>query len=525
MNKNLQTAIDMIAEQFAEGSIVCLVLFAIVAVLALICLLRGVYIMRKRAVESFHFVLFCIPVLLWAVLSALAPSMGWNAKDAWYSIVMAAAELLFAPFLMLHIQSQVSYRPVTIGQRIAWLVVPIIGIVLWTIHAIDPSADMEALFSGRPTVFSLIASVYFIIVIIRAYLLCFNVFYQMPPHMRRSTYHLLVAISVIAVAGCVDSYFALSANTGNILLAFAFIIALQTMFTAFFIANAANVIATSRDFVFQNLSTIILTVSLKGNILDWNKKMKYGCAPLPNPTYKEPYEEYRKRILETCNGIASRYDDNIISVKAGDSENHLLFTWRDIAFRGRQFGYLVEISDITKSYEKTRYFEEVALVDTLTGLHNRNAYMEEVKQIGAADNMPLCIIIGDVNNLKKTNDTYGHLHGDRLLRIIADAVRENAPENAFIARIGGDEIAVLVRNAEADVAAAFAKAVDDALSQIHDDVFGLPSISWGWAIMRQESEDYNSVFRAADAIMYEEKKRTKEGISLSGVVPGGPGAL
>jgi diguanylate cyclase (GGDEF)-like protein len=301
-------------------------------------------------------------------------------------------------------------------------------------------------------------------------------------------------------------------------LAFALIIALQTLFTAFFIANSSNVIVTGRDFVFQNLSTIVLTVSRKGNILDWNKKEKDGCAPLPNPMYKEPYPQYRQRIIDTYNGIVSKYDENILSVKVGGDENHLLFTWHDIGFLDRKFGYLVEISDVTKSYQTIRYFEEIALSDNLTGLHNRNAYIEEVKQIGIAENMPLCIIVGDVNNLKKTNDSIGHLHGDRLLRMIADAIKEAAQGSFFIARIGGDEIAILARNSEADAARAFTEAVDAILAQIDDEHFGVPSISWGWAVMHDAAEDYNSLFREADAVMYESKKRLKE-ISLSGVVP------
>jgi diguanylate cyclase (GGDEF)-like protein len=475
--------------------------------------------MKKRAVESFNFLLFCIPVLVWSVLTDFAPWLGFDpAEDLWFNIATVAAGLLIPSLLMLHIQSQVSYHPVTVTLRIAWLVVPIILIVFWTIHIAYPDINVNFFFAERIPLYSLVSTVYFIIVTVRSYLLCFNVFYQMPKHMRRSTYQLLVAISAIAVAYSVTAYLKLGGNAGNILLAFALIVVLQTLFTAFFIANSSNVIVTSRDFVFSSLSTIVLTVSLKGNILDWNKKAKDGCTPLPNPLYKEPYPLYRKRILETYNGIVSKYDENIITVKTDGAENHLLFTWHDIGYKDRHFGYLVEVADITKSYQKIRYFEEIALYDNLTGLHNRNAYIEEVKQISVTENMPLCIIIGDVNNLKKTNDLIGHLEGDRLLRVIADAVRDMAPENAFVARIGGDEIAILVKNAEASMAEAYTKSVDEALSQINDSDFGVPSISWGWAVMHHPSEDYNSLFRKADAIMYESKKQTKE-VSLSGIVP------
>lgn len=509
----------MIAEQFQEGSIVCLVLFAIVAILTLVYMLRGIHILVTRSVESFNFVLFCIPVFSWAVMMFISSKIGFeNLESMGLNIIIVAAGLLFSPLLMLHIQSQVSYYPVTTGKRLAWFSVPIIEIVLWAIHAFDLNASFDFMFGPRISVFSLIATVYTVIVLVRAYLLCFNVFYQMPKHMRRSTYHLLAAITALAVVSVLDTYFQFSMNASAVLLAFGLIIVLQTLFSAFFIANSSNVIVTSRDFVFQSLSTIVLTVSRKGNILDWNKKAKDGCMPLPNPMYKEPYPQYRQRILETYNGIVSKYDENVISVKVDDIENHLLFTWHDIGFLDRKFGFLVEVSDITKTYQTIRYFEEIALVDNLTGLNNRNSYIEEVKKIGVAENMPLCIIVGDVNNLKKTNDSIGHLQGDRLLCTISDAVKDVAKGNFFIARIGGDEIAILARNTEADAAKEFTEAVDAALSQIHDEHFGMPGISWGWAVMHSEAEDYNSLFREADAIMYESKKCAKE-ISLSGVVP------
>jgi len=256
---------------------------------------------------------------------------------------------------------------------------------------------------------------------------------------------------------------------------------------------------------------------MKGNILDWNRKEKGGCLPLPNPKYKEPYAHYRKRILDTCNGTVSPHDENILNVKGTDGENNFLFTWHDIGYKGRQYGYLIEIADVSNIYAKLRYIEVIAYYDNLTSLHNRNAYIERVKQVAKPENMPLTIIIGDVNNLKMVNDLYGHLSGDNLLLTITTIVKENAPEGAFVARIGGDELVLLIPKSNDNAAPSFIDRVTRKLDSINDSGFGRPTVSWGYAIMRDINENYNDVFRTADGIMYEAKRKSRE-VTLSGMV-------
>jgi diguanylate cyclase (GGDEF)-like protein len=170
-----------------------------------------------------------------------------------------------------------------------------------------------------------------------------------------------------------------------------------------------------------------------------------------------------------------------------------------------------------------RYIESIANFDQLTGLHNRNAYLDRARSIIAPENMPLLIIVGDVNNLKLINDNIGHIAGDRLLTTISGILKNSAPENAFVARIGGDEIVILVPNAEGKVAEEFMAKVRRETDAIVDAEFGRPDISLGWAVAHSVQDDYNIVFKLADKMMYKEKKAYKEarggGVSLSGALP------
>jgi diguanylate cyclase (GGDEF)-like protein len=488
------------------------ILFAGLFLLALYFFVRGIFIFRKRAVESKLFVILTVPTFVWTGVLLLG---AWQGEDvfvmSWMSVALYAAQTLIPGFLMLHVWSQTSYKPITLSAWVATLIVPVILIM---IEVLDTFATVIGLFLYLQPI---IALFYFIVVMVRAYLLCFNVFYQMPRHMRRSTTRMLLAISSVVAAAAISQFFDMQDYAGGFLYSIAYTIMLIALDSAFFITNSSNVIVTSRDFVFASLSTIVITVSLKGAILDWNRKTKNGCYPLPSPHYMESYQQYRARILDSCNGTVSPHDNNILTTNVGGKEAHFLFTWHEIGFRGRKFGYLVEISEVTRSYSILRYLEDIALFDTLTGLHNRNAYLDTVKRIGP-ENMPLLIIIGDVNNLKYTNDTLGHLVGDRLLITVTQSISENAPEGSTAYRIGGDEIVLLMPGGTVRDAESFIDRVTSVLDSVDDPGFGKPGISWGYSVMTSASENYNDVFKMADAIMYEAKKKYKS-VSLSGMVP------
>jgi diguanylate cyclase (GGDEF)-like protein len=303
------------------------------------------------------------------------------------------------------------------------------------------------------------------------------------------------------------------------LLALAFV--LERSFAGFFRASASNVIATSREFVFSNLSTMILILSRKQRILEWNRSPDNFVFKLVPPKYRQPFSDYRAKLLKAGHGVVSNHDGNIISVTHEGHEHHLLITPAAIKEGNREFGQLIEIADITHIYSVLRYIESIAVYDQLTELYNRNAYLDKASTVITPANLPLLIMIGDVNTLKLVNDNVGHIAGDRLLKTIADVVKELAPEDSFVARIGGDEIAILVANAEEDVAEEFAAKVRDRTASLFDEDFGKPDISLGWAVARSMNDDYNEIFKIADQMMYREKKAYKEamGISLSGALP------
>jgi diguanylate cyclase (GGDEF)-like protein len=143
--------------------------------------------------------------------------------------------------------------------------------------------------------------------------------------------------------------------------------------------------------------------------------------------------------------------------------------------------------------------------DELTGCSNHRAFYERLAdEIDRAIRYgrPLCLIVGDVDQFRAYNDQFGHDHGDTTLAAVGAHLRTYARSSDIVARIGGDEFAVLLPETTLDEATVVARrivrgAVDDAI---------LPTISAGVAPLRADEPTARRLFRDADQAMYAAKK-------------------
>lgn len=97
---------------------------------------------------------------------------------------------------------------------------------------------------------------------------------------------------------------------------------------------------------------------------------------------------------------------------------------------------------LLRNHEVLLKVEQLANMDYLTGLVNRRAFMvEAAARLGTVTRQ--AVLIGDIDFFKRVNDTYGHAAGDEALRHVSKILSANAPKDSVIARIGGEEFAVL----------------------------------------------------------------------------------
>jgi two-component system cell cycle response regulator len=148
-----------------------------------------------------------------------------------------------------------------------------------------------------------------------------------------------------------------------------------------------------------------------------------------------------------------------------------------------------------------------AMTDQLTGALNRRGFEERLAaELARArrTNRPLAIAYLDVVGLKAVNDTYGHHAGDRLLQSTGRLLRENSREEDAVARIGGDEWAVILPEQDRRGAKVFARRL---LGRLPFTQRGLAlSVPWsltvGWAVYPEDGDTPEALLAAADRRLY-----------------------
>ena len=154
--------------------------------------------------------------------------------------------------------------------------------------------------------------------------------------------------------------------------------------------------------------------------------------------------------------------------------------------------------------------KEQALWDSLSGLKNRNSYDRDLPDFifrAKIRRSSIGFVMADLNNLKFTNDTYGHVEGDRLISEAAAILQYCLVSAAGIYRIGGDEFVAVYLNPNDLVVAEEMRSARAACSAVTDHPYPLV-IALGYASGPAESS-MAPIFDEADRLMYEDKATLK----------------
>lgn len=185
----------------------------------------------------------------------------------------------------------------------------------------------------------------------------------------------------------------------------------------------------------------------------------------------------------------------------------------------------VSYMDVTENVEKEHLrireqeaLREQATRDSFTKLYNRGTMEQLVEKELSADRHAQCAYIAlDVDNFKRINDIYGHDMGDMLIMELSKLLRRVFEQNAVLARMGGDEFAVFVRDAEAreDI---YVKA-EQVLAELRElkDEIGLriaPTLSIGIAFTPEAGMSFQELYHRADLALYRVKNEEKNGVAI-----------
>jgi diguanylate cyclase (GGDEF)-like protein/PAS domain S-box-containing protein len=202
---------------------------------------------------------------------------------------------------------------------------------------------------------------------------------------------------------------------------------------------------------------------------------------------------------------------------------HKSGSWRWLEVRGNNLladpnirGVVVNSRDITERKNAEEQLVYLSLHDALTGAYNRAYFEEEMARAEVGRVFPISLIVVDLDGLKTVNDQHGHAEGDVLLQRTAELLRGTFRKEDAVARIGGDEFAVLLPGADA---ASAQRALDRLALRLEDHNRagkGLPlHLSLG-AATGEKGCRLADVLAQADAGMYVDKRETRAGRGPNG---------
>jgi two-component system cell cycle response regulator len=168
-------------------------------------------------------------------------------------------------------------------------------------------------------------------------------------------------------------------------------------------------------------------------------------------------------------------------------------------------GNILSLSVMRKQAEEDIRF--LAMHDALTGLHNRAYFEATIGRSGSVLEFPVCLIMVDLDGLKRTNDAFGHEAGDRLLKAASAALRAASRALDLVARIGGDEFVILLPGTDMEKAERLRESIRERLNSGGCDLAeGIPlRLSMGIACA-DSPEVLDAAIRLADERMYNEKE-------------------
>ncbi len=290
--------------------------------------------------------------------------------------------------------------------------------------------------------------------------------------------------------------------------------------------EAEKLLSYERNKYLQTLISIgdgIMIVDIDGKV----EMLNYIAEKLTGWTNEEARGQDYKKVFVLTSGLAGHEIDdpveNALITNATQllADNAVLISKEGTKYyledsaapilnsKGKSAGVVLVFRDVTEKKSQHDKIEYLSFHDELTGLYNSRFFKEEMKRFNTKRNLPISIIMGDVNGLKLTNDVFGHESGDLLLKTTAEILRENCRSDDIIARRGGDEFVILLPKTTLKEAEKIVSRIKNDFSNRYVNTIRL-SISLGIGCKAIENENIFDILNKAEENMYAEKTLTRD---------------
>ena len=264
-----------------------------------------------------------------------------------------------------------------------------------------------------------------------------------------------------------------------------------------------------------------MSVPIEGTLAGWvikNKKELF-LPDLRNDVYLEGVERFivgRERTSLSWMGV-SMNSSNVNGVIG-------LASYRPNAFDQADMELLSNLAQhITLALENSvrhAQVEEQARLDSMTGVYNHGYYLKrltEQAEDALAANLPLSLIMLDIDHFKQYNDTYGHLVGDQILNSLCTAIKQNIKHVDAVGRWGGEEFVISLPGATGEQAMQVAQRVSETMMALRVEdrdqrTVPVPTVSQGIAVFPHEADEIYRLIDLADRRLYIAKERGRNQI-------------
>ncbi len=236
------------------------------------------------------------------------------------------------------------------------------------------------------------------------------------------------------------------------------------------------------------------------------------CALQNENIHKNDLESFRKIGCQLLNG--EKFTTGEFRVRKADGG----YLWCSVSAtalldqNGKAYKAVGILSDIDVQRQVLQTAKEYAQKDSLTGLYNKGTTETRIRSYIEKETTPAALIIIDIDNFKRVNDTLGHLYGDAALKEIAHSVKSLFRSTDVVGRIGGDEFVVFLEQI-ADESTVYKKAGN--ITEIFRHAFAQTNVNYkmtgsiGVAFYPKDADNYPELFDKADIALYFAKNHGK----------------
>lgn len=249
----------------------------------------------------------------------------------------------------------------------------------------------------------------------------------------------------------------------------------------------------------------VISCDTKGNVLFMNRAAEELTGWTEELGKGKNIEEVFNKVKDgnLTNSIDS--DDHILLISKNGVSRSIEYTASPIVHEnGNTIGSVLVFRDITEKRHKQEEIEYLSYFDHLTGLYNRRFYEEELRRLDVPRNLPMTLIMMDLNGLKLINDAFGHPVGDKFLQKTAKIIKGACRADDIIARVGGDEFIILLPKTGEQGAVKIIERIDGAISKEKFDNI-IFSVSVGYAVKTIKTEPMEEIYKKAEDNMYRNK--------------------